>query len=91
MLTYGFSYLDEVTDTYPLGSTEMRAQALCPEGSGGMFGIYQEVMIKEGRHLCSTEYRSNELDEGSLVDMMNALERMLAGFDPYMKLDELLS
>ena len=90
LLTYGFSWLDEVCDLYPLGSTEMRAEALCPEGSGGMFGIYQEVMIKEGRYLCSTEYRSNELNESSLVEMMNALESMLTKFDQDLKLDELL-
>ncbi len=85
------AYLGEVSDEYPIGNASMKAEALSPEGSGGLYGIFQEVMIKKGRYICSTEYRTNEHSEASIQRMTDALDKMLEHFDPAMKLTDLLN
>lgn len=36
-----------MTDDYPLGETTMRAVAMSPEGSGGLYGIWLAVTVAE--------------------------------------------
>ena len=90
LFTYGFSFLGEVPEYYPLGNASLKAEALSDEGGGGLYGIYQEIMIRDGYYYCSTEYRTNEYEEDSIRKMVEALDIMLERFDPGMKLNELL-
>ncbi|MBP3239120.1 MAG: amino acid adenylation domain-containing protein [Oribacterium sp.] len=90
LLIYAFSFIGEENDTYPLGDGKLKYEALSPEGSGGMFGIFQEIKISDGKYICSSEYRSNELNEQSLVELMDIFEGMIENFDPDMKVDDLL-
>ena len=90
LTTFSYSYLGDITGVYPLGEAKMEEQALSQEGTGGLYGLYLEMFMRDGAFHGSCEYRANELDEASVSRIFDGMETMIRNFRPEMKLDELL-
>ncbi len=91
LLTFAFSFIGESGESYPLGESSMLSEALSPEGSGGLYRMFCEIKIKDNEYICSMEYRSNELNEDSVIKAVGRFEAMLKDLDPGIKMDELVT
>ncbi|MBR0147433.1 MAG: amino acid adenylation domain-containing protein [Eubacterium sp.] len=87
---FGYSFLGEVTDEYRMDGMTFAGEALSPEGTGGLYGIYEEIYEKEGHFFFHTEYRANELNEKTIDGLFRNLETMLKTVSPSKTVDELL-
>ncbi len=86
----GISYLGEVTDDYDLDGRVIHGESLSPEGTGGVYGIYEEIGVKRGKCFFHAEYRANEYEEDTVEKLYEGICRMLDGIEPDKKLDILL-
>lgn len=90
LFDFGYSFLGEITDEYRMDGMTFTGEALSPEGTGGLYGVYEEIYEKDGRFFFHTEYRANELDEETIDGLFRRMETMLQILTPAMTVDELL-
>ena len=86
----GFSYLGNVSYDYRTADGDVRSEALSPEGTGGAYGIYEEIYEHDGRFFFNAEYRANQYNEDTLCRMFEGISAMISKIGADMKMDDLV-
>ncbi|MDO4489140.1 MAG: amino acid adenylation domain-containing protein [Eubacteriales bacterium] len=90
ILEFGYAYLEE-KDEYIIDGKTAECELLAESGSGGLFGIYEEIVVNNKEVFFNAEYRSNEYEEDSIKDFADNLERLFTLITPDSTVGNLLS
>lgn len=90
LLEFGYSFIEE-TDEYIIDGTSAYCEYLAESGSGGLFGIYEEISLQNDEVFFIAEYRPNEYFEESIEALCEGIDKMFAKITADITIGELLS